>query len=951
MMWPSLSEPAGLTPHGFCLTWEPGLIWLHAASDAVVGLSYFSIPLAIGCFARQRRDLAYRWVLWFFVAFILACGATHLMAILTLWVPAYLTEGMVKLVAAVTSVGTAVLLWPLVPRLVALPSPAALATLNRELDQRVAAQERTAELLRESEARHRAIYLHMPAPMHTLDAAGRITGVNDRWCHLLGYERKEVIGRQLAAFMRPPLPAAAAAGGPAGARSADLYDVGCQFVTRSGTVLDMLLSTYVEPAAGTPARVLGVLTDVTDRKRAEAEIVRQNSELQLLVDRVQALDAMRTRFFANLSHELRTPLTLILGPVARLLAGEPGLPAAARHDLEVVQRNAATLLGQVNDLLDLAKFDAGRLQAQYAAFDLAALTRRIAAHFDALASQREVAWTVTTPPVLAMEADADKLGRVLFNLLSNAFKFTPARGTIACRLAEQGEEVVLSVEDSGTGVPPAARELIFERFRQGDAAEGAGGSGLGLAIAKDFVNLHGGTIAVDDTPYGGAHFRVSLPRRAPVRLAVAEAAPEVILPQPAPPASAPAERRTDAAEARPCVLVVEDHTDLRQFIAESLSDRFKVVTAADGAAGLEEFPACAPDLVVTDLMMPGLTGDAFLAALRERPDGRDVAVLVLSARSEDALRVRLLEGGAQDYLVKPFSVEELRARAGNLVAVKRARDILTHALAENRAEIDKLAAGIAERNQALQANAERLRAALGESERANAAKARFMRLVSHELRTPLTSLSLSIGLLRRSADAGWGPRQEVLLGRVDEGYRRLAALVGSLLERTRLENGLDSVTPVPFSLASQAQDVVQELRPEAEAKGLRLVLEAPSGLPPLVSDQVLMRRVLFNLIANAIRYTPAGQVTVGVSHEPDGLHSLSVTDTGPGIAREDCERVFEPFVQLQDVSHKHHPGVGLGLALVRDVVAALGGRIELESEPGCGCRFTVRVSDFATEAA
>jgi two-component sensor histidine kinase len=155
-VWDWLLNPAGLTPHGFCLSWAPGLVWLHAGSDAVIALAYFSVPLALAAFAQRRRDLNYSWVLYLFVAFILACGTTHLMSIVTLWFPAYGIEGLVKLVTALASIVTAIALWPLIPRLVALPSPAHLARLNAELTEKIGESQLTQTLLRESEARVRA---------------------------------------------------------------------------------------------------------------------------------------------------------------------------------------------------------------------------------------------------------------------------------------------------------------------------------------------------------------------------------------------------------------------------------------------------------------------------------------------------------------------------------------------------------------------------------------------------------------------------------------------------------------------------------------------------------------------------------------------------------------------------------------------------------------------------
>ena len=155
--WDWLLNPAGLTAHGFCLSWAPGLVALHAVSDAIIGLAYFSIPLALAVFVRRRRDLQYSWVFYLFVAFILACGATHLMAILTLWVPVYGIEGLIKAATAAASIGTAFILWPLIPKLLALPSPAQLAQVNGDLQASVAEKEQTAQLLRASEARVKAV--------------------------------------------------------------------------------------------------------------------------------------------------------------------------------------------------------------------------------------------------------------------------------------------------------------------------------------------------------------------------------------------------------------------------------------------------------------------------------------------------------------------------------------------------------------------------------------------------------------------------------------------------------------------------------------------------------------------------------------------------------------------------------------------------------------------------
>ena len=241
------------------------------------------------------------------------------------------------------------------------------------------------------------------------------------------------------------------------------------------------------------------------KKTAEAELARKNKELERLLDQVRQLDQLKSDLFANVSHELRTPLALILGPAESMLATGANLNEVQRRSLGVIRHNAATLLKHVNDLLDLSKLDAAKMTMDYVDIDISRLVRTVAAHFDALAPQRTISYVIVTPDVVRAEIDAEKLERVLLNLLSNAFKFTPSGGHIRCTLSVRNEGFVLAVQDSGPGIPPAMRDKIFERFRQaqGGTTREFSGTGLGLSIARDFVELHGGTIAISDAPAGG----------------------------------------------------------------------------------------------------------------------------------------------------------------------------------------------------------------------------------------------------------------------------------------------------------------------------------------------------------------------------------------------------------------------------------------------------------------
>lgn len=470
----------------------------------------------------------------------------------------------------------------------------------------------------------------------------------------------------------------------------------------------------VKDAQGRVVFLLAEGRNITEKKRAEAEVARKNAELQTLLDRIRKLDQQKSDLFANVSHELRTPLALILGPVEQLLAEGSHLGEAQRESLHVIQRNAATLLKHVNDLLDLARHDAHQLTLSHVRIDLAARFRLVAEQFRVLAAPRALTYVVAAPPKLPAEVDPDKFDRVLLNLLSNAFKFTPAGGRIRCELQAAGTRALLVVQDSGPGIPPGLRREVFERFRQGQSGTTRefGGTGLGLAIAKEFVELHGGTIGVASAPGGGALFQVELPLAAPEgSVVVEEAAPETNATRHlqgalAELADAP---EATAANAPPdprhpsTVLVVEDNPPMRRFIADALAAEHRVLAVADGEQALAAARRAAPDLVVTDLMMPRLGGDQLVEAMRAEPALASVPVLVVSAKDDPALRTRLLDARVQDYVTKPFSAQELRARARNLTTMKLARDALRRELASQSADLTQLTHELIDSRRALQA--------------------------------------------------------------------------------------------------------------------------------------------------------------------------------------------------------------------------------------------------------
>ena len=287
-------------------------------------------------------------------------------------------------------------------------------------------------------------------------------------------------------------------------------------------------------------------------QRAPGVITRSNQRLTHAIERLTRrnehltqVGEAKARFFANVSHELRTPLALILGPVEKHLRETPDMDAGLRRDLEVVQRNARTVLRHVNDLLDVAKIEAGRGTSDYTRTDAAALVREVSRHFSALADEQHITFVVEAPARLLVDTDAVKLHSIVLNLLSNAFKFTPAGGRVRVTLREAGQRVQLEVGDSGPGIPVDQRQAVFDRFEQieGEATRRHAGTGLGLAIVRDFAALLGGTVSAGEAPECGALFVVDLPIAASAGTIVRPAAGESAVRQPSRTSSTRSARR------------------------------------------------------------------------------------------------------------------------------------------------------------------------------------------------------------------------------------------------------------------------------------------------------------------------------------------------------------------------------------------------------------------------
>ncbi|MGY1697778.1 ATP-binding protein [Geodermatophilus sp. SYSU D00814] len=429
--------------------------------------------------------------------------------------------------------------------------------------------------------------------------------------------------------------------------------------------LDEEYRTFHELLAG---QVAGAVADArayaSERARAEA---------------LAELDRAKTTFFANVSHELRTPLTLLLGPITDALA-ESGadLPPAVHDQLTLALRNGQRLQRLVNDLLEFVSIEAGRTAPVRVATDLAADTAELAGVLRAAAERAGLTLTVDCPPLGRPTAvDPRMWEKIVLNLVANAVKYTFVGG-ITVALTAEDDDVVLRVTDTGVGIPAAELPHLFDRFhRVADSpARSREGTGLGLALVRELVELHGGTVGVESRPGEGSTFTVRLPAGEPDT----DAAP--------PPTTAPVRaaaltpwdddlgwraRTADPAGPLGTVLVVDDNADMRAYLTRLLSPSWVVRTAADGTRALTDAAAAPPDVVLTDVMMPGLDGFALLKALRAEPATRAVPVVMLTARAGQEAAVEGFDAGVDDYLPKPFESAELLGRLRAVLERARGR--------------------------------------------------------------------------------------------------------------------------------------------------------------------------------------------------------------------------------------------------------------------------------------
>lgn len=646
--------------------------------------------------------------------------------------------------------------------------------------------------------------------------------------------------------------------------------------------------------------------------RRSQELDDANSQLRQTNQRLSELDKAKTDFFNNVSHEFRTPLTLILGPLEAILADNGELRPALRERLELIYDNATRLLKLVNMLLDFTRIEAGRTTASFSPTDLASFTRELAGIFESTITKAGVSLKIDCAPLSEPAfVDRDMWEKIVLNLLSNAFKFT-FQGEISIALRETAESFELIVKDTGVGIPKRELPRIFERFYRvsGTKSRSHEGTGIGLSFVKELVQLHGGTIAVNSVENIGSTFVVTLPKG------------NAHLPATAPHSDAqdrgaaskkrsafvqeamawlrnderPAVQKEDGN--RPRILLADDNADLRHYVGGLLAPHFSVEAVADGLAALVAATERKPDLVLSDVMMPELDGIGLLRALRADARTRDVPVILLSARAGTDASSEGLEAGADDYLIKPFSSQELLARVRTHLALNKMR----HAWA-NELEIA---------NKELEA---------------------FSSAASHDMQKPLRSISIATEKLLASCGEKLNAEELADLRKIREKTQSLFTLISDLLNLSRITH--TTLRKRHIDVSTLASSVVDDFKERNPDRAVRVEIQ-----PSLTTfaDAHLLGIVLENLIGNAWKFTGnTSDARIKIGQQSGDQKAFFVRDNGAGFEMAYAHKLFSPFQRLHPASQ--FDGTGIGLVTVHRIITRHGGKVWCEAAPDQGATF------------
>jgi signal transduction histidine kinase len=696
------------------------------------------------------------------------------------------------------------------------------------------------------------------------------------------------------------------------------------------------------------------------------ELDHNQQQLKQTNEKLIELDQIKSRFFANISHELRTPLTLLLAPLETLRKRfGRSMDEDTGRLLATMQSNGMRLLKLINDLLDLVRLESGRMEVKPEPVEVAQFIGGMASATRHVAEDKRIRLETWTDPGLdTVAADRDKLEKVVLNLIFNALKFTPAGGCVQVRAEQVQEQLLLTVRDTGMGIPEKNLPFIFDRFWQADGSSKRKyqGVGIGLALVKELVELQGGKVTVQSQEGAGTTFEVRIPyvkAERPAAPAARGSGDEDFMDEtgscaqteewltnlyrraelfPAITSVQEALRPVETWSSRDCprILVADDEPDMLRFLKSQLIGHYQVLEAVDGQQAVEKAAQFLPDLILLDMMMPEKDGLQACRELRERTPTQSIPIILLTARADEDTKMAALEVGASDFLPKPFSTTELHVRIKNLV------------------ESYQYQRHLARQNQVLERTIEQLKETelqLVQTEKM-ASLGRLSAGIIHEINNPLNYATMGLFTLRskgrllaQDAQAEYSD----ILNDVEEGLKRVKEIVGELRTFSYADNAAAEEVDVADVLRAALRFLSHEWKDQVEIQQ-----RIAKGMSVLANKNKLIQ-VLVNLIQNSLdalkqREYPSDGPRIWIEGRTEGARSvLMIRDNGNGIDPKHLDKVFDPFFTTKDVGE----GLGLGLSICYRIVQEWGGRISIRSEPGQFCEVTIHfpITSVVGEAA
>ncbi|MBD2345835.1 hybrid sensor histidine kinase/response regulator [Anabaena subtropica] len=702
-LWTYFFNSSPFIPHGHCYLWKTDLVLLHIVSDALIAIAYYSIPATLFYFVRKRQDLPFYWMFLLFSGFIVACGTTHIMEIWTLWYPTYWVSGFLKAATAIISVFTATALIPLVPKALALPSPAQLERANQDLEneilerlrveaelrkyqnhleelvvfrtheisktneklqQEINERQRILEVLRESEERYRYLAEAIPQLVWTADANGECDYFNQNWCNYTGLTLEASLGSGWLLTLHPEDVERAYEVWLKAVETGTLYENEYRFKRAVDGSYRWQLGRGLplKDHQGRVVKWFGTCTDIHEQKQILEERAHLLELEQTARAEAETANRVKDEFLAVLSHELRTPLNAILG-WSKLLQERKLDQARTSQALATIERNATLQVQLIEDLLDISRILQGKLVINITKVNLVIVvltaleTMRLAAETKSIQVSTRFA-----PKMGQVMGDSARLQQVVWNLLSNAVKFTPNGGKIEVRLEQVERYAQIVVTDTGKGISPEFLPYVFDYFRQADSSSTRkfGGLGLGLAIVRKIVEIHGGTVTAQSLgEEQGASFTVQLPMLPEESLSVIDDQSHTT---------------SISTNSLPLegikTLVVDDDADSRDFLAFILEQEgAEVSLAASAWEALQLLAKIKPDVLVSDISMPNMDGYTLIRQVRTwtTQQGGKIPAIALTAFARQYDREQAIQAGFQLHLPKPLNAEELIAAVVELV--------------------------------------------------------------------------------------------------------------------------------------------------------------------------------------------------------------------------------------------------------------------------------------------